>query len=240
MQPDVSIILSFHNAQEYVSTAVEGVHRAFSGADYSFEIIAVQNGSRDCTADLLAGLRDRHRGLRLVSLNPGTGYGAGILQGLAVASGKALGWIRGDSGVPPEAIPRLLKLMNLTCADMGYGYGHLGGGGIDRLIEKLSGFTLADLLGQPKLLTRRAYQSMKLRSQDNFLDAETLLKARRMGAAICRIEVDAPTPAFGLKQSLDLALKLCRSRLLNKDPWGLNATPENILSPATLRRSAAR
>lgn len=240
MQPDVSIILPFHNAQEYAATAIEGVHKALSGGDYSFEIVAVQNGSRDRTGEILADLRNKHREVRIVSVDRYTGYGDGILQGLSIASGKALGWMRADSRIPAEAVPRLLRQMNRTCSDMGYGYAPEGAVGLNRLVEKLFGLRTGDVHGQPKLLTRRVYNSMRLRSQGSFIDAEVLLKARRMGAAICQIEVDGPPQKFGLAQSAELAVNLCRARVQRNDPWGLNATPQNILSPVALRRSAAR
>ena len=240
MQPDVSIILPFRNAQDYAARVVRGVHDAFYDGNYSFEIVAVQNGSRDGTAEILADLRNRHREVRIVSIERHVGYGDGILQGLSMASGKALGWMRGDSGLAPEALPRLLRQMNRTCSDMGYGCSVGSENTLNGLLEKFFGLRTEDVKGQPKLLTRRVYHSLRLRSQCRFIETEVLLKARRMGAAICRIEIDVAPEAFGLAHSTELLLNLCRARVQRHDPWGLNATPENILSPVALRRSAAR
>jgi dolichol-phosphate mannosyltransferase len=240
VQPDISIVLDFYNAEDRVESVIQGVRQAFEGGDYSYQIVAVQNGSQDRTGEILDSLSARWRELRVVTMPKHKGFGAGILDGLAVASGKALGWMRGDGQVPPEAASRLLRQMNRTCSDVGYVCPRGGGGALNLLVKTLFGFETDDMNGQPKLLTRRVYNSMRLRSRGYFLDAEALLKAHRMGATICRIDVDVPAQTLGPAHVVEFAFKLCRARLQKNDPWGLNATPRNVLSPMAFRRSAAR
>lgn len=254
MQPDVSIVLPFYNEEECVAAVIEKVHTAFLGGDYSFEILAVQNGSRDRTGEILETLRSRYRELRVVTVDVNRGFGYGVLQGLAAASGMAVGWMPGDGQIPPEAVPRLLRTMNRTRSDMGQACRTLRDDApnrvfisraFNRLVHALFGLQTDDVNGEPKLLTRRAYNSMKLRSHDGFIDAEALLKAHRMGVEICRIEVQS-LPRIGGKSKVRLSMcvafffNLLRARFQNGDPWGLNATPRDILSPVALRRSATR
>jgi hypothetical protein len=207
------------------------------------------NASLNRTREALDGLRGKFRELRVLAAPPSRC----IAQGLAAASGKALGWMPAGGQIPAGSIARLLHLMNVTRSDLGQGVRTEARDGSDgilatairKLARVLHGIDAADMHGGPKLVTRRIYTSLKLRSRDNFVDAETLLKAHRMGASICRLEVE-PLPRLPRRGAMrpaayaEMALCLLRARLQANDPWGLNATPRNIFSPMALRRGAAQ
>jgi hypothetical protein len=62
--------------------------------------------------------------------------------------------------------------------------------GYNFLFRAIFGTTgLWDINGKPKGLTRSAYESMRLRSDDWFIDAEIVLEARRLGLRVGEMPV---------------------------------------------------
>ena len=52
------------------------------------------------------------------------------------------------------------------------------------------GVAVRDINSKPKVLTRKAYESMDLRADDWFIDAEMILEARRLGLKIGEVPTD--------------------------------------------------
>ncbi len=68
---------------------------------------------------------------------------------------------------------------------------------------------------------------MKLRSGDDFLDAEIMLKAKRLGLKICGLDVEFLKRKTGrskvrIKTCFEFLANLPKARFLRKDPWGLH------------------
>ena len=66
------------------------------------EIILVDNGSVDDTPEILGKYKENEAGLRSVRLETNTGYGNGILGGLASAKGDVVGWTHADLQTDPK------------------------------------------------------------------------------------------------------------------------------------------
>ena len=66
------------------------------------EIILVDNGSSDGTPEILREYERNESGLRSLKLEVNTGYGSGILGGLAVANGDVVGWTHADLQTDPR------------------------------------------------------------------------------------------------------------------------------------------
>lgn len=74
------------------------------------EVILVENGSRDRSADVIGGLVAPHERVRAVLLRENAGYGGGILAGLAAARGSIVGWTHADLQTDPMDAARGLAL----------------------------------------------------------------------------------------------------------------------------------
>ena len=79
--------------------------------DTDLEIILVDNGSTDDTANVLAELAPKYPFLRVITVPVNQGYGFGILEGLRAARGEYLGWTHGDMQTPPQDVLRALKII---------------------------------------------------------------------------------------------------------------------------------
>src|SRR5438552_18121238 len=104
MPESLSIVLPFYNEEECVERVIRDVHSALRGLP--FEIVAVQNGSRDRTEEILNCLTKHLPQLRIVVVPVNRGFGYGLIQGMAASTGEVVGFMPGDGQVDPAVLPK--------------------------------------------------------------------------------------------------------------------------------------
>src|SRR5262245_20003189 len=163
MPPRLSIVLPFYDEEGCVEDVVDTVRGELERGGVAFEIVAVQNGSRDRTGAILERLAREHSAVRVVAVPVNRGFGDGILRGLAACAGDVVGFMPGDGQVPPAVLTRLLDRMDETRADIGKGRRTVRRDGWHRqavsraynTVMKVGfGVPFDDVNGHPKLLTR--------------------------------------------------------------------------------------
>jgi glycosyltransferase involved in cell wall biosynthesis len=102
---DVSIILPVYNEVAHLQSEVERIQAAMSSSKYSYEIIVVDDGSTDGSADLAATLD----GVRLIRFSQNRGSGSARKAGTAAARGRVTVWTDVDMTYPNDDIPMLVK-----------------------------------------------------------------------------------------------------------------------------------
>ncbi len=75
----------------------------------SYEVIYVDDGSRDGSAPLLRQLYEQDRAVRVIRFNRNYGQHAAVLAGFERARGEMIVTLDGDLQNPPEEIPKLLE-----------------------------------------------------------------------------------------------------------------------------------
>lgn len=103
----VSVIAPIFNEKETVEEFRDRVVEALGSLP--FELVLVDDGSGDGTAELLASLAADDDRLRVVSLSRNFGHQAALTAGLEHAAGDVAVMMDGDLQDPPELIPRLLE-----------------------------------------------------------------------------------------------------------------------------------
>ncbi|MFW6084606.1 MAG: glycosyltransferase family 2 protein, partial [Gemmatimonadota bacterium] len=79
-----------------------------AGLDFDWRVIYVDDGSRDGSGEMLAGLAEEHDRVCVVHLSRNFGQQAAIAAGLAMADADAVVLLDGDLQDPPEVIPDLV------------------------------------------------------------------------------------------------------------------------------------
>jgi dolichol-phosphate mannosyltransferase len=102
----LSVVVPLHDEAETVDALHERVVAALSGVP--FEMVVVDDCSRDGTDELLAALAERDARVRVIHLARNFGHQAALTAGLEHARGDAVVMLDGDLQDPPELIPRML------------------------------------------------------------------------------------------------------------------------------------
>jgi polyisoprenyl-phosphate glycosyltransferase len=103
----LSVVAPVYNEQELVE---EFARRACAAvADYSFELVLVNDGSADATPQLLDRIAAEDPRVRVVHLSRNFGHQAALTAGLEHAVGDVVAMIDADLQDPPELIPRMVE-----------------------------------------------------------------------------------------------------------------------------------
>jgi len=121
----VSLVIPVFNEQANLAPLVERCVRVGHTLGRDFEIVLVDDGSADRSAELIREAVDNHAGhVAGVFLNRNYGQHAAVLAGLAAARGQVVVTLDADLQNPPEEIPKLLALVDEGCDVVG-GVRHL-------------------------------------------------------------------------------------------------------------------
>jgi dolichol-phosphate mannosyltransferase len=104
--PLVSVVAPMHDEAETVTRFHERVAAALEGE--TWELVVVDDGSRDGTGEALARLSAIDARVRVVVLSRSFGHQAALTAGLEHARGDAVLMLDGDLQDPPELIPDML------------------------------------------------------------------------------------------------------------------------------------
>lgn len=111
ISPSVSIIVPVYNEEANLPTHIERTLAACRAMPYPFEVVLVDDGSRDASAELIAQAAQEHPGEIVgVLLNRNYGQHSAIMSGFAQARGSIVVTIDADLQNPPEEIPRLVEV----------------------------------------------------------------------------------------------------------------------------------
>ncbi|MFZ0978466.1 MAG: glycosyltransferase [Candidatus Acidiferrales bacterium] len=104
-QPRVTILIPAYNEE---SVIVDTVQAALASGYPRLEVLVVDDGSADRTAELVRENFGRDRRVRLLQ-QPNRGKPTALNHGLAEATGQVIVSIDADTIVDPEAVPRLVR-----------------------------------------------------------------------------------------------------------------------------------
>jgi glycosyltransferase involved in cell wall biosynthesis len=101
---DVTIVLPIYNESGHLEEEIARIGAAMDASPYSYEIIAVDDGSTDGSGALLRQID----GIRLLEFNTNRGTGSARKFGTLAARGRVVVWTDVDMSYPNDEIPRLV------------------------------------------------------------------------------------------------------------------------------------
>jgi glycosyltransferase involved in cell wall biosynthesis len=100
---DVAVIVPAFNEVDGIDQTVTRLRSALTSSPYSFEIVVVDDGSTDGTAE-----RARATGVRVLRLPENRGYGAALKHGIEQSNSRFVAIIDADGTYPAEVMPGLV------------------------------------------------------------------------------------------------------------------------------------
>jgi glycosyltransferase involved in cell wall biosynthesis len=116
--PDLSVVLPVFNEEENVPILLDEIARALDGKGWSYEIIAVDDGSRDGSLDVLRGLKSKYPTLRIITFEKNSGQTAALDAGWRAARGTFVVSLDSDLQNDPADIPKMMDELQKSGADM--------------------------------------------------------------------------------------------------------------------------
>ena len=108
MTPSLSLVLPCFNEEENIAATVEDVARWMQEHVSDWEIIVVDDGSKDESANILKQLQQQYPQLHVVTHKENQGYGLAIVSGLDTAQKDVIGFMDSDRQFHIEDIAMLL------------------------------------------------------------------------------------------------------------------------------------
>lgn len=120
----LSVVVPMYNEEEVLSALIDRLRPALDSIGEVYEVVAVDDGSRDSTAHLVEQARQTWPELRLIRLLSNSGHQAAITAGMTSSEGDYIVTIDADLQDPPEVIISMLETAQREHVDVVYGVRH--------------------------------------------------------------------------------------------------------------------
>lgn len=110
MKPIYSVIVPVYNEEDIVTETYNRLNAVMESMKESYELIFVNDGSRDETANIIAKLVSQDPCVRLINFARNFGHMPAITAGMEYAKGDAIIIIDADLQDPPEVLPDMAAL----------------------------------------------------------------------------------------------------------------------------------
>jgi glycosyltransferase involved in cell wall biosynthesis len=190
--PELSIVVPLYNEEASLPLLVEKLLAALRPLGRSFELVLVDDGSKDGTPAVLRDLANRVPELVAVLLRRNYGQTAAMAAGFDASGGGVIVTLDGDLQNDPADIPLLLARLEQDELDLVSGWRHQRQDGAinrllpslvaNRLIAKVTGVRLHDYGCSLKAYRREVVSDMNLYGElHRFLPALAFIEGARIG-----------------------------------------------------------
>lgn len=207
--PRLSLVMPCYNEEAIVGQTVRRLLQAFDRAEIPLELVAVDNGSRDATGDILRSLAAKHPGIVVHRVETNIGYGNGVLAGLPLCRAPWVGIVPADGQVDPEDTVRLYEDAVATgevvlakarrrfrMDGLQRKFVSIGYNAFFRLF--FPGVASLDINGLPKIMPRQVVERLGLTSRQWLLDPEIMVRAHLLGVRVLEYNVFARMRGSGV------------------------------------------
>jgi dolichol-phosphate mannosyltransferase len=196
---DLSIVIPMYNESENVRNTLSQVEKALTSYRGRFEIIAVDDGSRDDTRKVLNEIASQNGHIRVVSYSKNTGRGMALRKGFKASKGEIVVSIDADLSYDPSYILDLVEtLKKEEETDVILASPYMPGGGvrdvpfirlwISRLGNRVLRFAMPNRIytstGIFRAYRRKVLESLELESDGKEIHLEILSKVIALGYRI--------------------------------------------------------
>src|SRR3954468_17026913 len=128
---DLSVIVPAYNEEHRLLPTLERLHAYLSAQPLRYEILVVDDGSKDDTCGVVERAAQTLPHVTLVRQLPNRGKGAAVRRGMLAARGQIRVMCDADCSIPPEQLPKLLAPIVACQAEIAIGSRYAEGASTD-------------------------------------------------------------------------------------------------------------
>jgi len=215
--PVLTVVVPCYNEEEVIQECHRQLTAALSKLEEPYEIVYVNDGSRDRTLNLLHGIQLQDECVVVVSLSRNFGHQVAVSAGLEYASGESVGVIDADLQDPPEVLVDMYRICK-EGYDVVYGVRSSRTGESTfklwtakvfyRIINRLSDVEIPLDTGDFRVMSRKAVDALLMMKERHRLlrGMSSWVGFRQYGLPYARAKRHAGITKYPLKRMVTLAL----------------------------------
>jgi glycosyltransferase involved in cell wall biosynthesis len=196
LRHSVSFVLPAYNEEDNITKAIDSTIAVASRYCSAFEVIVVDDGSSDRTAELAGACAVRHHQVRLVQHGTNRGYGEALRTGFTNAALEFVFFTDSDNQFDMDELPLLLAWADRADVVAGYrkirrdpAMRRLNAWAWNRLVRALFYVPVRDIDCAFKLFRRRALADIEIESRGAMINTEIMVKLARKGWTVIEVGV---------------------------------------------------
>lgn len=192
----ISVFFPCYNEEYNIKKAVDSANDFLPSIASDYEIIVVDDGSKDRTADIVRSLSEENPLVRLISHETNKGYGAALRSGFRNSTKDYIFFTDGDNQFDIKELTSLLPWIGEVDIVVGYRIKRqdnymrtINAWCFQNFVRLLFGLRIRDLNCAFKLFKREVIENAAMVSDGAFINAEILIGAMRKGYTMKQIGV---------------------------------------------------
>lgn len=192
----LSVVLPAYNEEALIQQTVSTITSVLSGWMSNFEVIVVNDGSKDHTGEIVKWLCQQNRHIRLINHKVNQGYGAALATGFESATKELIFFMDADGQFNIHDLARFFPLIEDYDAVLGYRnprrdswMRNLNAWGWKQLIRLAFGIRVRDIDCAFKLYRAEFFQMHRLETRGAMINTEMLYKFSRAGYTYTEVGV---------------------------------------------------
>jgi len=118
VQPDLSVVFPVYNEEENIPILLDEIAKALAAGGWTYEVVAVDDGSTDRSLEVLREQRAKHPALRILAFEKNSGQTAALDAAWRAARGRYVVSLDADLQNDPADIPAMIQRIEAGEADM--------------------------------------------------------------------------------------------------------------------------
>lgn len=207
-RPGLSVFFPAYNDGGTIASMVLRARMTASRLTNDYEIVVVDDGSTDATADIVDELARSYPDVRVVHHPANRGYGGALRTGFASATKELIFYTDGDAQYDPAELANLWRRMDET-VDLVNGYKISRSDPLHRIIigriyhhtvKVLFGLKVRDVDCDFRLLRRSIFDRVRLEKNSGVICLELMKKIQDAGFRIAEVPVRHYHRTYGTSQ----------------------------------------
>ena len=192
----LSVILPAYNEEALIANTLATVTTTLTNWGCDFEVIVVNDGSKDATGEIVENIATMDSSIRLISHATNKGYGAALVTGFESVSKETAFFMDSDGQFDIHDLARFFPLIEEYDAVLGYRIDRqdtwmrkLNAWGWKHLVRFMFGVHVRDIDCAFKLYRSEFFQSHRLETRGAMINTEILYKLARSGRTSIEVGV---------------------------------------------------